>query len=78
MSNKIPSAIPRYLQTKQYLETDMDVVMPPLTPKKRYAPKLTDTQLSDSVCDLYIYIYIPICYISFILIFRLINIYYYM
>ncbi|XP_077255183.1 uncharacterized protein LOC143893546 isoform X3 [Temnothorax americanus] len=28
------SAIPKYLQRKQYLETDLDVVMPPLTPKK--------------------------------------------
>ncbi|EZA53315.1 hypothetical protein DMN91_005228 [Ooceraea biroi] len=48
MTNKVPSAIPRYLQTKQYLETDMDVVMQPLTPKKRL-PKLTDSgQSSDS------------------------------
>ncbi|KAG7197198.1 hypothetical protein KM043_007276 [Ampulex compressa] len=29
------SAIPKYLQTKKYLETDMDVIMPPLTPRKR-------------------------------------------
>ncbi|XP_071581388.1 uncharacterized protein [Temnothorax nylanderi] len=33
------SAIPKYLQRKQYLETDLDVVMPPLTPKKCHIPK---------------------------------------
>ncbi|XP_012223348.1 uncharacterized protein [Linepithema humile] len=38
---KAPSAIPKYLQKKQFLETDIDVVMPPLTPKK-HSPKLTD------------------------------------
>ncbi|XP_072757756.1 uncharacterized protein [Anoplolepis gracilipes] len=40
---RAPSAIPEYLQTKKYLETDMDVVMPPLTPKKRFVPKRLDS-----------------------------------
>ncbi|XP_015601137.1 uncharacterized protein LOC107270548 [Cephus cinctus] len=29
------SAIPKYLQVKPYLETDIDIVMPPWTPKKK-------------------------------------------
>ncbi|XP_029679881.1 uncharacterized protein LOC115245611 isoform X1 [Formica exsecta] len=37
------TAIPEYLQKKKYLETDMDVVMPPLTPKKCAIPKLIDS-----------------------------------
>ncbi|XP_011707096.1 PREDICTED: uncharacterized protein LOC105462273 [Wasmannia auropunctata] len=48
VSKKTPSAIPKYLQKKQYLETDIDVVMPPLTPKKRPISKsLNSTQESD-------------------------------
>lgn len=53
MSKDTPSAIPKYLQRKQYLETDMDIVMPPLTPKKRPIPRTIDSdQQSDSVCYL--------------------------
>ncbi|XP_070153724.1 uncharacterized protein [Polyergus mexicanus] len=37
------NAIPEYLQKKKYLETDMDVVMLPLTPKKSAIPKLIDS-----------------------------------
>ncbi|XP_050453043.1 uncharacterized protein LOC126852351 [Cataglyphis hispanica] len=42
------SAIPEYLQKKKYLETDMDVVMPPLTPKKCVIPKIDSDQGSES------------------------------
>ncbi|XP_011261992.1 uncharacterized protein LOC105254791 isoform X3 [Camponotus floridanus] len=41
MTKRAPSAIPEYLQKKKYLETNMDIVMPPLTPKKCFI-KLTD------------------------------------
>ncbi|XP_011859178.1 PREDICTED: uncharacterized protein LOC105556697 [Vollenhovia emeryi] len=46
-SKDTPSAIPKYLRRKQYLETDMDVVMPPLTPKKRPILKSTDSEQSE-------------------------------
>ncbi|KAL6257423.1 hypothetical protein P5V15_010995 [Pogonomyrmex californicus] len=39
VTKQAPSAIPKYLQKKQYLETNMDMVMPPLTPKKRFILK---------------------------------------
>ncbi|XP_043517635.1 uncharacterized protein LOC122532696 [Frieseomelitta varia] len=41
--NKRLSAIPRHLQTAQYLETDMDKIMLCLTPKKPFMPKIMDT-----------------------------------
>ncbi|KAK9294774.1 hypothetical protein QLX08_010715 [Tetragonisca angustula] len=41
--NKRLSAIPRHLQTTQYLETDMDKIMLCLTPKKPFMPKIMDT-----------------------------------
>ncbi|KYN31601.1 hypothetical protein ALC56_14099 [Trachymyrmex septentrionalis] len=42
-NKKTPSAMSKYLQKKQYLETDMYVVMPPLTPKKRHISKSMDS-----------------------------------
>lgn len=46
---RAPTAIPKYLQKKKYLETDMDIVMPPLSPKKHFVPKLIDSdERSDS------------------------------
>ncbi|KMQ83062.1 hypothetical protein RF55_21048 [Lasius niger] len=51
VTKRAPTAIPEYLQKKKYLETDMDVVMPPLSPRKHLVPKLIDSdQRSDSVC----------------------------
>lgn len=50
------SAIPKYLQKKKYLETDMDVVMPPLTPKKHFVSKLINTRpssQSSEVCIIF-------------------------
>ncbi|CAD1474815.1 unnamed protein product, partial [Heterotrigona itama] len=41
--NKRISAIPRHLQTAQYLETDMDKIMLCLTPKKPFVPKIIDS-----------------------------------
>ncbi|XP_012535625.1 uncharacterized protein LOC105836253 [Monomorium pharaonis] len=43
-----PSALPKYLQKKQYLETNMDAVMPPLTPKKHFRLKSVDSDKSES------------------------------
>jgi len=40
------------LQKKQYFETDMDVVIPPLTPKKQPVSKSMD---SDEQSDLYMF-----------------------
>jgi len=41
----------KYLQKKQYFETDIYVVMPPLTPKKRHIAKSMDNnRQSDFVC----------------------------
>ncbi|XP_020288139.1 uncharacterized protein LOC109856850 isoform X2 [Pseudomyrmex gracilis] len=45
-TKKIPSAIPRHLQTKQFLETNLDVVMPPLSPKKPPLPRSITSNLS--------------------------------
>ncbi|KYM94726.1 hypothetical protein ALC62_14707 [Cyphomyrmex costatus] len=48
-NKKPPSAMPKYLQKKQYLEADMYVVMQPLTPKKRVVLKSMDSdEQSDS------------------------------
>lgn len=47
---RAPSAIPEYLQKKKYLETNMDVVMPPLTPKKCFIELTDSDQGSESVC----------------------------
>ncbi|KYM75966.1 hypothetical protein ALC53_13680 [Atta colombica] len=41
-NKKTPSAMSKYLQKKQYFETDIYVVMPPLTPKKRHISKSMD------------------------------------
>lgn len=46
------SAIPKHLQSKPYLETDIDKIMPCLTPKKQYPSKMlesTKLQLPDMV-----------------------------
>ena len=36
------SAIPKHLQTKRYLETDIDKIMLCLTPVKHFMPKAID------------------------------------
>ncbi|KOC68474.1 hypothetical protein WH47_10714 [Habropoda laboriosa] len=50
LNRRIVSAIPRHLQTRPYLETDIDKVMPCLTPRKPALPRMIETtklQLSD-------------------------------
>ncbi|XP_043588571.1 uncharacterized protein LOC122570391 isoform X2 [Bombus pyrosoma] len=41
-NKKTISAIPKHLQTKRYLETDMDKIMLCLTPIKHFMPKIID------------------------------------
>lgn len=41
-NKKMVSAIPKHLQTKRYLETDMDKIMLCLTPIKNFMPKVID------------------------------------
>ncbi|XP_034181595.1 uncharacterized protein LOC117605001 isoform X2 [Osmia lignaria lignaria] len=41
--NRRISAIPKHLQSKPYLETDMDKIMACLTPKKRYPSKILES-----------------------------------
>lgn len=50
---KASNAIPKHLQRKQYLETDLDVIMPPWSPKKSFPAKYTiDVQSQELVCYL--------------------------
>lgn len=42
LNKKIISAIPKHLQNKSYLETDIDKIMLCLTPKKHLVPKLIE------------------------------------
>lgn len=44
VNKRVLSAIPRHLQTKPYLETDIDKVMLCLTPKKRDVTEIIETQ----------------------------------
>lgn len=41
-NKKMISAMPKHLQTKQYLETDIDKIMLCLTPIKHCMPKVID------------------------------------
>lgn len=42
LNKKIISVIPKHLQNKAYLETDIDKIMLCLTPKKHLVPKLIE------------------------------------
>ncbi|KYN19291.1 hypothetical protein ALC57_08468 [Trachymyrmex cornetzi] len=48
-NKKTPSAMLKYLQKKQYLETDMYFAMPPLTPKKLISKSMDSNKQSDFV-----------------------------
>ncbi|XP_032672926.1 uncharacterized protein LOC116844904 [Odontomachus brunneus] len=45
VNKRVLNAIPKHLQTKQYLETNLDLIMPPWSPKKHFMAKwATDNQ----------------------------------
>ncbi|XP_018363888.1 PREDICTED: uncharacterized protein LOC108761701 isoform X2 [Trachymyrmex cornetzi] len=48
-NKKTPSAMLKYLQKKQYLETDMYFAMPPLTPKKLISKSMDSNKQSDFI-----------------------------